>query len=333
MKKSSKIYRRKVIDLKPLKLIPAVKDYIWGGNRLKEEYGVESPLEKQAEAWVLSCHKDGESVVSGGRYDGMTLSQVIAEKGKDCLGRNAEKFDYFPILIKLIDAKDNLSVQVHPDDKYAMENEGQYGKTEAWYILDCEESAELIYGLQKSMTKQELRASIENGTLLDGLNRVKVKKGDIFLIQSGTVHAIGKGILLAEIQQNSNVTYRVYDYGRLQNGKPRELHIDKAVDVINLNPVLAGGKPQGEREELDGFCKTLLVSCDLFTVNRLEIEEKATLCADETSFVSLVAVDGNGVLMKDDITMTLYKGESIFVPASFGEFDILGNVTVLETRV
>lgn len=322
-----------MIDLKPLKLIPAVKDYIWGGNRLKEEYGVESPLEKQAEAWVLSCHKDGESVVSGGRYDGMTLSQVIAEKGKDCLGKNAERFDYFPILIKLIDAKDNLSVQVHPDDKYAMENEGQYGKTEAWYILDCEEGAELIYGLQKSMTKQELRASIENGTLLDGLNRVKVKKGDIFLIQSGTVHAIGKGILLAEIQQNSNVTYRVYDYGRLQNGKPRELHIDKAVDVINLNPVLAGGEPQGEREELDGFCKTLLVSCDLFTVNRLEIEERATLCADETSFVSLVAVDGNGVLMKDDITMTLYKGESIFVPASFGEFDILGNVTVLETRV
>ena len=319
--------------MKPLKLIPAVKDYIWGGNRLKEEYGVESPLEKQAEAWVLSCHKDGESVVSGGRYDGMTLSQVIAEKGKDCLGKNAERFDYFPILIKLIDAKDNLSVQVHPDDKYAMKNEGQYGKTEAWYILDCEEGAELIYGLQKSMTKKELRDAIENGTLLDGLNRVKVKKGDIFLIQSGTVHAIGKGILLAEIQQNSNVTYRVYDYGRLQNGKPRELHIDKAVDVINLNPVSSGGEPQGEREELDGFCKTLLVSCDLFTVNRLEIEEKATLCADENSFVSLVAVDGNGVLMKDDITMTLYKGESIFVPASFGEFDILGNVTVLETRV
>lgn len=319
--------------MKPLKLIPAVKDYIWGGTRLSEEYGVDPSLERQSEAWVLSCHKDGESVVSGGRYDGMPLSAVIEEKGKEYLGKNAAKFDYFPILIKLIDAKDDLSVQVHPDDEYARKNEGQYGKTEAWCILDCDEGAELIYGLNRDMTKEELKDSIEKGTLLDGVNRVKVKKGDIFLIESGTIHAIGKGILLAEIQQNSNVTYRVYDYGRLQNGKPRELHIEKAVDVINTKAVPCDGKPQGEPETLDGYRKTLLVSCPLFTVNRLEVTEKAVLCADESSFVSLVAVDGNGVLMKDDICMTLYKGESIFVPASFGEFEILGEVTVLETRV
>ena len=319
--------------MKPLKLIPAVKDYIWGGTRLSKEYGVQSDLNIQAEAWVLSCHKDGASVVLGGRYDGMTLSDVIGEKGKEILGKNAGKFDYFPILIKLIDAKDDLSVQVHPDDGYAMKNEGQYGKTEAWYILDCDEGAELIYGLNRDMTKQELKASIEQGTLLDCVNRVKVKKGDIFLIESGTLHAIGKGILLAEIQQNSNVTYRVYDYGRLQNGKPRELHIEKAVDVINLKAAPCDGKPQGEEESFDGYKKTLLVSCPLFTVNRLEIAEKAALAADESSFVSLVAVEGNGVLMKDDICMTLYKGESIFVPASFGEFEILGEVTVLETRV
>lgn len=319
--------------MKPLKLIPAVKDYIWGGTRLSKEYGVQSDLKIQAEAWVLSCHKDGASVVSGGRYDGMMLSDVIGEKGKEILGKNAGKFDYFPILIKLIDAKDDLSVQVHPDDGYAMKNEGQYGKTEAWYILDCDEGAELIYGLNRDMTREELKTSIEQGTLLDSVNRVKVKKGDIFLIESGTLHAIGKGILLAEIQQNSNVTYRVYDYGRLQNGKPRELHIEKAVDVINLKAAPCDGKPQGEEESFDGYKKTLLVSCPLFTVNRLEIAEKAALAADESSFVSLVAVEGNGVLMKDDICMTLYKGESIFVPASFGEFEILGEVTVLETRV
>ena len=319
--------------MKPLKLIPAVKDYIWGGTRLSREYGVDPSLERQSEAWVLSCHKDGESVVSGGRYDGMTLSEVIKEKGEEYLGKNAGKFDYFPILIKLIDAKNDLSVQVHPDDEYARKNENQYGKTEAWYILDCDEGAELIYGLNRDMSRQELKDAIEKGTLLDGVNRVRVKKGDIFLIEAGTLHAIGKGILLAEIQQNSNVTYRVYDYGRLQNGKPRELHIEKAVDVINTKAVPCDGKPQGEPEELDGYKKTLLVSCPLFTVNRLEITEKAALCADESSFVSLVAVDGNGVLMKDDICMTLYKGESIFVPASFGEFEILGEVTVLETRV
>lgn len=319
--------------MKPLKLIPSVKDYIWGGTRLSKEYGVASSLERQAEAWVLSCHKDGESIISGGRFDGLPLSQVFSGEGRDYLGKNCEKFDFFPILIKLIDARDNLSVQVHPDDEYALKNEGQYGKTEAWYIIDCDEGAQLIYGMKRDITKDELKQSIENGTLLDCVNRVNVKKGDIFLINAGTVHAIGKGILLAEVQQNSNVTYRVYDYGRLQNGKPRQLHIEKAIDVINLKSLPCDGKPQGGCEQLDGYKKTLLVSCPLFTVSRLEIQEKAVLTADEDSFVSLVALDGNGVLMQGDICMTLYKGESIFVPASFGDFEILGEVTVLETRV
>lgn len=319
--------------MKILKLTPAVKDYIWGGTRLSKEYDIVSFADRQAEAWVLSCHDDGENIIQGGPFDGRTLKDVLETDGKSYLGTHCEKFDFFPILIKLIDAKDNLSIQVHPSDEYALKNEKQYGKTEAWYIIDCDEGAELIYGLSRDMTRQELKDSIENGTLLDNVNRVKVKKGDLFFIPSGTVHAICKGILLAEVQQNSNVTYRVYDYGRLQNGKPRELHIEKAVDVINCKAADANGKPQGAEEKKKGHTETLLTKCDLFTVSLLKIEESAEIVADETSFVSLVALDGNGVICSGDSCITLYKGESVFIPAGFGSCEILGAVTVLETRV
>ncbi len=319
--------------MKILKLTPAIKDYIWGGTRLSKEFDMVSFTDRQAEAWVLSCHEAGHSIVENGEDKGRTLAEVIAEKGKDCLGTNCEKFSFFPILIKLIDARDNLSVQVHPDDDYAMRVEGEYGKTEAWYIMDCDEGAEIIYGFKKDISKEEFRKSIEENTLLDYVNRVKVKKGDIFFIEAGTLHAICKGILLAEVQQNSNTTYRVYDYGRLQNGKPRELHVEKALDVTSTKAIDASGKPMGETVKKDGYSETLLTSCELFTMKKLEIEEKATVVADSTSFVSLVCLDGNGVVMHGDTCVTLYKGESVFIPASYGEVEILGNLTVIESRV
>lgn len=319
--------------MKILKLIPAVKDYIWGGTRLSKEFDIVSFSDKQAEAWVLSCHDDGENIISGGTFDGRTLKDVLSNEGKSYLGTNCEKFDFFPVLIKLIDAKDNLSLQVHPNDEYALKNENQYGKTEAWYIIDCDEGAEIIYGLSRDMTKEELKESIENSTVLQNVNRVKVKKGDLFFIESGTIHAICKGILLAEVQQNSNVTYRVYDYDRLQNGKPRELHIDKAVDVISLNKTEVSGKPFGKEEDFKTYSKTLLAKCEFFTASRIDVRESAKIIADETSFVSLVALEGNGVIMHGDTAITLYKGESVFIPASFGEVELLGEVTVLETRV
>lgn len=319
--------------MKILKLTPAIKDYIWGGTRLSKEFDMVSFTDRQAEAWVLSCHEAGHSIVENGEDKGRTLAEVIAEKGKDCLGTNCEKFSFFPILIKLIDARDNLSVQVHPDDDYAMRVEGEYGKTEAWYIMDCDEGAEIIYGFKKDISKEEFRKSIEENTLLDYVNRVKVKKGDIFFIEAGTLHAICKGILLAEVQQNSNTTYRVYDYGRLQNGKPRELHVEKALDVTSTKAIDASGKPMGETVKKNGYSETLLTSCELFTMKKLEIEEKATVVADSTSFVSLVCLDGNGVVMHGDTCVTLYKGESVFIPASYGEVEILGNLTVIESRV
>ena len=319
--------------MKILKLSPTIKDYIWGGTRLTKEFEMVSFTDRQAEAWVLSCHGDGECTIENTDFKGRTLSDVLANEGKDYLGTNCKKYENFPILIKLIDAKDNLSVQVHPDDEYALRVEGEYGKTEAWYIMDCDDDAEIIYGFKSDITKEEFRKSIEENTLTDYVNRVKVKKGDIFFIQAGTLHAICKGILLAEVQQNSNTTYRVYDYGRLQNGKPRELHVEKALDVTSTKALDASGKPMGEIIDKGDYKETLLTECEIFSMKRLDVIEKAEVIADEKSFVSLVALEGNGVVMHEDTCVTLYKGESLFIPAGFGKVEILGAVTVLESRV
>lgn len=318
----------------PVKLIPPVKDYIWGGTKLKTEYAIQTDLSKAAEAWVLSCHKDGQSVIAGGQYDGRTLESVIEELGDTVLGRNAARFDFFPVLIKLIDAKDNLSVQVHPDNEYARVHEGEYGKTEAWYVLDCEPGASLIYGFRHAISREELRERIQDNTLLEVVNQVPVHPGDLFFIDSGTLHAIGKGILLAEVQQNSNTTYRVYDYGRLgADGKPRDLHIEKALDVTHCEPPAHPVGPAGAPEQHPGYTATLQASCEFFTFRTLEIDGQAAFTADGETFVSLVVLEGEGTLTSAGGVMMLNKGESIFVPADAGDYALAGRLKVLETRV
>ena len=215
-----------------LKLIPACKDYLWGGHRLVDEYNKEYDGDILAETWELSCHPDGPSRIANGRYAGRTLAEYIEAEGKGVLGTHCRRFRDFPILIKFIDAKQDLSVQVHPDNRYALKNEGQYGKTEMWYVVDAGEEATLYYGFKEEISKEEFAERIQNDTVLDVLNKVPVQKGDVLFIESGTIHAIGADILIAEIQQNSNVTYRVYDYGRVgKDGKKRDLHIEKALAV------------------------------------------------------------------------------------------------------
>lgn len=319
--------------MKPLKLQPAIKDYIWGGTRLSKEFDYYAETDRQAEAWVLSCHPDGDCIVENTAFKGRTLRDVLQNEGRNYLGTHAKRFSDFPVLIKLIDAKDNLSLQVHPDDAYAKEHENQNGKTEMWYIVDCEEGASLVFGVKESMTKKQFQKAVEENNVLDFCNRVNVKKGDVFFIKAGTLHAIGKGILLAEVQQSSNVTYRVYDYGRLQNGKPRELHIQKALDVLNLQKTTETDFEPKEYEMLGESKRTLLSSCEIFTASKLEVKESLTVSADEASFVSLLALEGNGVLCHKDSVLTFYKGESIFLPAGLGEVEILGDMTVLETRI
>jgi len=222
-----------------LKLKPSCKDYLWGGHRLVEEYGKEYEGEILAETWELSCHPDGPTVIVNGPSAGKTLQQYIEENGKEVLGKNCRRFRDFPILTKFIDARENLSIQVHPDNRYALKNEGQYGKTEMWYVMDAGEDAFLYYGFQKEIGKEEFAKWIQEDTLLEVLHAVPVQKGDVLFIESGTIHAIGKDILIAEIQQNSNVTYRVYDYGRVgKDGKKRDLHIEKALAVTKRVPIV-----------------------------------------------------------------------------------------------
>ncbi|MGN0677314.1 MAG: type I phosphomannose isomerase catalytic subunit [Ruminococcus sp.] len=313
--------------MQPFKLIPPIKDYIWGGTRLRDEYGKQSCSERLAESWELACHKDGTSIISGGKYDGRPLTDFISEC-PEALGENFRKFERFPVLIKLIDARDNLSVQVHPDNKYALEHEGEYGKTEMWYIVDCEPDSEIIYGFKDKISKKEFRNAIENNTLLYKVNRVPVKKGDVFFIKAGTLHAIGKGILIAEIQQNSNTTYRVYDYGRKDsNGNTRELHIDKAVDVTKLKPLeLPERNPENK----------LLARCKYFRTYKENIDSESHWHKNKNSFTHILVTDGEGTLFSSEgyftYNMKFTKGESIFVPAGI-RWLINGKCSIIYTVI
>lgn len=320
--------------MEPLKLIAPCKDYLWGGTKLRTKYNQKSEEPKLAESWMLSCHKDGMSVIAKGEFAGMTLQDYIERQGRAALGTDCAKFEQFPILVKLIDAQDRLSVQVHPDNAYALKNEGEYGKTEMWYIVENEPGASLYYGFKKPITKEEFRERIQRNTLLEVLNEVPVHQGDVFFIDSGTLHAIGAGIVIAEIQQNSNTTYRIYDYGRVdKDGRGRELHIEKALDVTKLEKPTRPAKPQGKTEVLNGFSQTLLASCEYFTVYHMEVSDAAELIADETSFHSILCLSGEAELLYGNTSLPLSTGDSIFVPAGVGAYKIQGKCEVLFTKV
>ena len=306
----------------PVKLIPAFKDYIWGGERLKKEFNKKCDFEKVAESWELSAHKDGESRVA---FEGeeLTLSAYVARLGKSALGKNSGKYDYFPLLIKLIDDKQALSVQVHPSDEYALEHEGEYGKTEMWYVVDCDEGASLYYGFKSAVTREEYAKAITEDRLCELLRKVEVKAGDVFFIPSGTVHAIGAGMLICEVQQNSNTTYRVYDYGRRDSlGNLRPLHIDKALQVSNLEPM-----PEIEN------VGDMLCACEYFEVYRRSVSGKSEIAVSEDSFASLTVTRGECKLIFDGGEIELCTGESVFIPAQNKSFEILGECEIIDSRV
>ncbi len=315
--------------IKPVKLTPAFKDNIWGGTRLKTEYNKHTDMKIVAESWELSTHKDGESRINGGEYDGLKLSEYIEKIGKDKLGKRALEFNYFPLLIKFIDAKNNLSIQVHPDDEYALKHEGEYGKTEMWYIMDAEKGSYLYYGFNRSITKEEYEKRISDNTLLEVLNKVEVKKGDMFFIPSGTVHAIGSGILICEIQQNSNTTYRVYDYDRRDaNGNPRQLHIKQAIDVSCLEP-----SPEQKAPTIIADGVEELAKCKYFTVRKIDVDGEKTISAEDGSFRSLIFLSGQGTLTVGDSVITAEKGDSIFVPAQNTDYKISGKCEIILSYV
>lgn len=307
----------------PVKLTPAFKDYLWGGERLKTEFHKNTNMTPLAESWELSAHKDGQSVVTTGDCAGMPLTDYITAIGKEALGTACEKYDYFPLLIKLIDAKGDLSVQVHPSDEYALTHEGEYGKTEMWYILDCEEDAALYYGFKEDTTREEYEAAIKEGRLTDILNRVPVKRGDVFFIPAGTVHAIGAGILICEIQQNSNTTYRVYDYNRRdKNGNLRPLHVEKALAVSDL-------RKSPDLPEIPDGTDVLLAECGYFEVRRLRFAGEGTVNATAKSFTALTVTEGEGTLSDGESILSFRKGDTLFIPAQEKSFAVKGNFEMI----
>ncbi len=304
----------------PLLLKPVMKDYIWGGTKLKTNFGFETDKDIAAEGWTLTCHKDGTNTVINGEYAGKSFADVLNIWGY------TEKF---PILIKFIDAKDSLSVQVHPDNDYALAVEGEYGKTEMWYIVDCEEGATLAYGFNREISKAEFEKRIRDNTLEEVINYVPVKKGDVFFIEAGTLHAIGAGILIAEIQQNSNTTYRVSDYGRLgADGKPRELHIDKALDVtVTAPPTIPYGNVGVVRECTYGKVREL-AECEYFKTAKLDLDGVKTV---ESKNTSLLMLDGEAIIKYASGEFTVHKGDSVFVPAEC-KVTVSGNAEMIITE-
>lgn len=310
-----------------LKLRSSFKDYIWGGHRLIDDYHKQYEGTVLAESWELSCHLDGPSYIENGNYAGRTLKDFLEAEGKEILGINCRRFEEFPILIKFIDARDNLSIQVHPDNSYALKHEGQYGKTEMWYVMDCEPGSFLYYGFRCEITKEEFSKRIADDTLLEVLHKVEVQKGDVLFIEAGTLHAIGKGILIAEIQQNSNLTYRVYDYGRIgSDGRKRDLHIEKALAVTNRIPLLRSKS-----------CNPHVADCEYFTVDKLNLDGKVMEHMGghigEESFASILILEGEGYIACKGEVMPFRKGDSFFLTAGSGNYDVFGQCEALVTTI
>lgn len=314
---------------KPLKLAPEFKEIIWGGNRLKSEYNKVSNLNNIAESWELTVRNDGMSTIVGGEFDGYSLEKYIIEQGENVVSNI--KQDFFPLLIKFIDAQDNLSVQVHPDDDYAIKNANSLGKTEMWYIIDANPGAKLVYGLKEGVSNKDFEQAIKDGTVEEMLNYVSVKKGDVFFIPAGLVHAIGSGILLAEIQQNSNITYRVYDYNRIgKDGKPRELHVNDALNVIINRSEEEIDKIRFSKGKSDS---TTLANCDFFKVDKYDVDGEIGFFADEKSFNSILCLEGDGFILCDGVKLSITKGDSYFVPANMGKYDIQGKLQVIISKI
>ena len=319
----------------PLLLRPSGKDYLWGGKRLNDEFAKGIPMSPLAETWECSVHPDGPSYVVNQEFKNKTLREVL-EQHTEFLG--AKHTNGFPLLIKFIDAKEDLSVQVHPDDEYAFKYEnGERGKTEMWYVLDATKDATLIYGLKRDITKEELLKAITDNTLTKYLQYVPVKKGDVFFIEPGTIHAINAGALIVEIQESSNLTYRLYDYNRIdKNGKKRDLHIQKALNVARLTKAKEPFQPMRVLKYEQGKASELLCRSKYFEVYRMiintERRQTVTYSTDDLSFKVLLCVQGCGTISYGNESMPFYKGDCIFVPANSKLLTIHGQAQFLDVH-
>ena len=293
------------------RLTPATKDNIWGGNKLRA-YGKQSEKDRIAESWELSFTNGGEARIE----DVREMSEAFP---RETWGTSAEKFHAFPVLTKFIDAQDKLSVQVHPSDTYALENEGQFGKTEMWYVVEADEGAGLYMGLERECDADEFAAAVANGSVEKLLSFKEVKRGDVYFIPSGTIHAIGAGVVIFEIQQNSTLTYRLYDYMRRdKEGKLRELHVDKAMKVSLLEPY--------KESIFDKNDESLIGTCEYFETRKYKLNlSKMSFNIEKDSFLSITCVGGEGKIEDEKISL----GDTFFIPAGAGEITVEGELEII----
>lgn len=304
-------------------LKPVFKEMIWGGCKLRN-FGYDIPGDDTGECWAISAHPNGDCVVIGGDYDGKSLSELWNEH-RELFGNYDS--DRFPLLIKIIDAKDDLSIQVHPDDKYAEKNEnGSLGKTECWYILDCEENTKIVIG-HNAKDSNEVADMITNARWSEFIREVPVHKGDFFQINPGTLHAIKGGTVILETQQNSDITYRVYDYDRLQNGKPRQLHVKQSIDVIKA-PYVEDDGDNMVVSDLGDCVITHLITCDYYSVEKLEVNGCISFDMDDP-FMNVSVCEGSGKINGIDIK----KGDHFIIPAGYGEYTLEGNMMLIRSYV
>ena len=324
---------------KPFKLKPAAKDYLWGGSRLNKLYNKNIDMYPLAETWECSTHPDGESKAlfpSDSSLSWPGLGEVLKNHpeylGTHCL-ELTDGIPELPILIKFIDAERDLSVQVHPDDEYAFTHEnGAHGKTEMWYVLDAEENSEIIFGFNQDMDEDRVREGIAKGDIGRYLNHIPIQKDDRFIIEPGTVHAIGAGALIAEVQENSNLTYRFYDYDRVdKDGKKRELHIDKAIDVVDFSSAFKPKQPMKVIKYSKGIATELLARCKYFLVERDIINSNTGILfkTESNSFHVLLCLEGKGKISGEETEIEYTKGDCIFTPADSVLLKVFGDAKFL----
>ncbi len=306
----------------PIKFENLYYEKIWGGRDF-ESFRNNIPEGEIGESWDIACHPNGTGVVANGELKGIKFDELINRFGHALVG-NKVTLEKFPLLIKLINSKEKLSVQVHPGDEYAAKYEGDYGKTEAWYVIDAKPGASLIVGT-KNCTKEEFESAIKNNTVEECLNKIKVKKGDCFLINSGLVHAICEGVIIAEIQQNSDVTYRVYDYGR-----PREIHVDKALDVINFD-LQCENLSEKEEVKHEGYSQSILCKNQYFGIEKISIDSEYFDKSNEDNFDMYTCVEGEGTIEGKDFLENIKMGDSFLIPATLGSYKIKGKIKVLKS--
>lgn len=308
---------------------PVYKDYIWGGTRLKSYFGKEIETETAAESWEISTNEAGLTKIANTSIKEATLKELFDNKEvrKEVFGTKTVSMDKFPLLIKYIDANSNLSVQVHPNDEFAKAYENDTGKTEMWYIIDCTPNAKIICGMKENVKKEDVEDIIKNNKIKENLNYLDIKKGDAIYIPSGTIHAILGDTLICEIQQNSNLTYRVYDWDRVgKDGKPRELHIDKAIKVIDVET-----KPK--IEHVDREETKIIVDSEFFKVEKIAVREEYKDKSREESFYTMNVLEGEGTIEANNKTYKLKKGDSILIPSNIGEYVIKGKMELLKSYI